>query len=289
MSYYPPYKSSSNNIKVELDLTNYATKTDLNNITHVDTSSFASKTNLAALKTEIDKIDVNKLKTAPVHLAKLTTAVENDLVKKTVYNTKVTSIETQIAGLTKNTVDNLVDITKLKAIDTNSSVLKTKIASDVTTLENKIDTVDKKIPDISGLATKTSLNAYLQTATFNSKVTEVENKIKAADIIAKSANTKANTIRNDLIGYAKKAEVATDITAIKNDYVTNASLTSQLNYLKSQHITTEVTGIDNKTKKNTSDILALENKLQQKEDTINENERGLSFNRGFSSIWIKVI
>ena len=195
MSYYPPYKSSSNNIKVELDLTNYATKTDLNNITHVDTSSFASKTNLAALKTEIDKIDVNKLKTAPVHLAKLTTAVENDLVKKTVYNTKVTSIETQIAGLTKNTVDNLVDITKLEAIDTNSSVLKTKIASDVTTLENKIDTVDKKIPDISGLATKTSLNAYLQTATFNSKVTEVENKIKAADIIAKSANTKANTIR----------------------------------------------------------------------------------------------
>ena len=50
-TYYPPYKSSSNNIKVELDLTNYATKTDLNNITHVDTSSFASKTNLAALKT----------------------------------------------------------------------------------------------------------------------------------------------------------------------------------------------------------------------------------------------
>ena len=60
MSYYPPYKSSSNNIKVELDLTNYAT--DLKNITHVDTSSFASKTNLAALKTEVDKIDIDKLK-----------------------------------------------------------------------------------------------------------------------------------------------------------------------------------------------------------------------------------
>ena len=72
-----------------------------------------------------------------------------------------------------------------------------------------------------------------------------------------------------------------DITAIKNDYVTNASLTSQLNDLKSQHIATEVTGIDNKTKKNASDILALENKLIQKEDTINENERGFSFNRCF--------
>ena len=63
--------------------------------------------------------------------------------------------------------------------------------------------------------------------------------------------------------------------------MTNASLSSQLNDLKSQHIATEVTGIDNKTKKNASDILALENKLTQKEDTINENERGLSFNRGF--------
>ena len=133
----------------------------------------------------------------------------------------------------------------------------------------------------SVLAIKTSLNAYLQTSTFNSKVTEVEKKIEAADIIAKSANTKANTIRSDLTGYAKKAEVATDITAIKNDYVTNDSLSSQLNDLKSQHIATEVTGIDNKTKKNSSDILALKNKLQQKEFIINENERGLSFNRGF--------
>ena len=248
-TYYLPYKSSSNRIKVELDLTNDATKTDLNNITHADTSSFASKTNLAALKTEVDKIDIDKLKTALTDLAKLTNAVENDLVKKTVYNTKVTSTETQIAGLTENTVDNLADITKLKGIDTNSFVLKTKLASDVTALENKIDAADKKIRDIGRLATETSLTSYLQTATFNSKVTEVENKIKATDIIAKSANTKANTIRSDLTGYAKKADVATDITAIKNAYVTNASLASQLNDLKSQHIATEVTGIDNKTKK----------------------------------------
>ena len=144
MSYYPPYKSSSNNIKVELDLTNYATKADLKNITHVDVSSCASKTNLVALNTEVDKIDVDKLKTTSVDLAKSTNAAEHDLVKKTVYNTKVTSIDIQIAGLTKNTVDNLADVTKLKAIDTNSLALKTKLASDVTTLENKIDTVDKK-------------------------------------------------------------------------------------------------------------------------------------------------
>ena len=279
-TYYPPDKSSSNNIKVELDLANYATKDDVKNKTHIDVSSFASKTNLAALKTEVDKIDADKLKTVPVDLAKLTNAVENGLVKKTDYNAKVTNIECQIAGVTKNILDNLGDMTNHKAIDTSSFVLKTKLTADVNTLENKIDTVDKKIPNISGLATKTSLTSYLQTATFNSKVPEVESKIKATDIIAKSGNTKANTIRSDLTGYAKKAEVATDITAIKNDYVTSASLTSHLNDLKSQHITTEVTGIDNQTKKSAGDILALENKLTQKEDTINENERELSIFRG---------
>ena len=117
IQYYPPYRSSRNNIKVELDLNNYATKDDIKNITHVDVSSFASKTNLAALKTEVDKIDVDKLKTTPADLAKLTNAIEHDVVKKTDYNTKVNSIEAQIAGLTKYTVDNLADIKKLKAID----------------------------------------------------------------------------------------------------------------------------------------------------------------------------
>ena len=245
MSYYPPYKSSSNNVKIELDLTNYATKTDLKNIIHVDVSSFA---NLAALKTEVDQIDTDKLKTAPTDVAKLTNAIEKDVVKKT-DSTKVTSIEAQIAGLTKNTVDNLADIKKLKANDTNSFVTRTKFSADTNALDDKIDGVEKIIPDISGLATKTSLNFYLQTSTFNSKVTEVESKIKDADIIAKSSNTKVNTIRSNLTAYAKKADVATDITAIKNDYVTNASFTSRLNDLKSQPIATEVTGIDKKSKK----------------------------------------
>ena len=143
MSYYPPYKSSSNNVKVELDLTNYATKTDLKNITHVDVSSFASKTNLAALKTEVGKIDTDKLKTAPTDLANLTNAIENDVIKKTDYNTKVTSIEAQIAGLTKNTADYLADITKLKAIDTNSFVTRTKFSADTNALDDKIDGVQK--------------------------------------------------------------------------------------------------------------------------------------------------
>ena len=260
--YFPPYNNPSENIKLELDLSNYATKNDINDITHVDVSVFASKTNLAALQTEVDKIDADKLKTVPVDLAKLTNAVENDLLKKTDYNAKVTNIESQIAGVTKNTLDNLGDVTKLKAVDTSKFVLKTKLTADVNTLENKIDTVDKKMPDISGLAAKTSLTFYLKTATFNSKVTEVENKIKSADIIAKKANTKANTIRSDLTSYAKKADVATDITSIKNNYVTNASLTSQLNDLKSQHITDEVKKV---------------------EDKVNENKKEIIFVRGFIS------
>ena len=186
--YYPPYKSSSNNIKVELHLSNYATKKDINYITHVDVSGFPSKTNLVALKTEVDKIDADKLNTVHVDLAKLSNVVKNKVAKKTGYNAKVTNIESQIAGVTKNNLDNLGDVTKLKAVDTSNFVLKTKLASDVTTLENKIDGVEKNPPDISGLATKTSLNDYLQTSTFNSKVTEVENKIKDTDIIGKSAN-----------------------------------------------------------------------------------------------------
>ena len=137
--YFPPY-GSTNNIKVELDLANYATKDDVKNITHVDVSSYATKTNLAALKSEVDKIDVDKLKTTPADLAKLSNLVKNDVVEKTDYNTKVTSIENQIAGVTKNTVDNLADITKLKAVYTSNFVLKTKLTADV-----NIDTVDKKI------------------------------------------------------------------------------------------------------------------------------------------------
>ena len=114
---------------------------------------------------------------------------------------------------------------------------------------------------------KASLTNYMLTSTFNSKSTELENKIKDADIIAKSAVAKANSNLND---YAKKTDVANDITTIKNDYVSNASLTSRLNDLKSQHIATEVKTIDDKTKKNASDILGFESRLKQKEDIVDE-------------------
>ena len=84
--YFPPYRSFGSNIKVELDLTSYATKADLKNLTHVDVISFASKTNLASLKSEVDEIDIAKLTRVPDDLAKLRNVVENDVVKKTEYN-----------------------------------------------------------------------------------------------------------------------------------------------------------------------------------------------------------
>ena len=127
---------------------------------------------------------------------------------------------------------------------------------------------------------KTSLTNYMLTSNLNSKSTELENKIKDADIIAKSTVTKANSIRSDLNDYAKKTDVANDITTIKNDCVSNESLTSRLNDLKSQHIATEVKTIDDKTKKNASDILGLESRLKQKKDIVDELQRENALTNG---------
>ena len=96
--YFPkPYEPFGGDINVKVDLLNYATKADIKNISHVDTSSFALKTNLANLKTEVDKLDIDKLVPVPVDLSKLSDLVKNDVVKKDVYDklvTKVNNIDT---------------------------------------------------------------------------------------------------------------------------------------------------------------------------------------------------
>ena len=69
-------------ILIKADISNYATKTDLKNVTHVDTSTFALKTNLANLKTEVNKLDIDKLAPVPIDLSKLSDVVKNDVVKK---------------------------------------------------------------------------------------------------------------------------------------------------------------------------------------------------------------
>ena len=100
MSQYFPksFRSFGRNINVKVDLSNYATKTYLKNVTHVDTSGFALKTNLANLKTEVDKLDIDKLAPVPVDLSKLSYVVKNDVVKKTVYdNTKYNNTELSLS------------------------------------------------------------------------------------------------------------------------------------------------------------------------------------------------
>ena len=172
--YFPkPFRSFGGNINVKADLSNYATKTDLKNVTHVDTSSFALKTNLANLKTEVDKLDNDKLAPVPVDLSKLSDVVKNDVVKKTEY-------------------DELV--AKVNSIDTSDFVLKTKYQTDKTELEKKIPHyntqiagIECKIPDISNLVTKAALTAVenkipdvsslVKKTNYNTKTTEIENKL----------------------------------------------------------------------------------------------------------------
>ena len=115
--YFPKPKGFIENIKVTLNVSNYATKADIKNLTHVDTSNFALKMNLANLKTEVDKIDTDKLKTVPVDLSKLSNVVKNEVIKKAEYNKLV------------NQVNN---------IDTSGFLLKTKYNADKLKLENKI-------------------------------------------------------------------------------------------------------------------------------------------------------
>ena len=128
MSYYfpKPFSNFGGNINAKVDLSNYATKTDLKNVTHVDTSSFALKTNLASLKTEVDKLDIDKLAPVPFDLSKPGDVVKNDVVKKKLYNKL---------------------FAKVNNIDTSDFVLKTKYNNDKTELEDKI-------PDTSGLVKK---------------------------------------------------------------------------------------------------------------------------------------
>ena len=91
--YFPkPYEAFSGDINVKVDLSNYATKADIKNISHVDTSSFALKRNLANSKTEVDKLDIDKLVPVPVDLSRLSDLVKNDIIKKTDYDKLVTKI-----------------------------------------------------------------------------------------------------------------------------------------------------------------------------------------------------
>ena len=159
--YFPkPFRSCRRNINVNVYLSNYAAKTGFKNISHVDTSSFALKMNL---KTEVDKLDINKLVPVPTDLSKLSHVVKKAVVKKAIYD--------KLAA-------------KVNAIDTIDFVLKTKYDTDESELENKVPSVtdfvkkakltelENKILDISNLATKNTI------ATVPNKIPNVSKQTK---------------------------------------------------------------------------------------------------------------
>ena len=193
MSQYFPksHEPFGGDINVKVDLSNYATNTDLKNISYIDVSSYALKTNLASLKSEVDQIDTDKLKTVPDDLTKLSNLVKNDVVKNTDYNTLKTKVD---------------------AIDVFKYVSRTKYEKDGSDFEDKLTKIDEKIPDISNLATKSSITSLLPTNTFNSKITEIENKIKTVDnkvpsITNLATKTELTVVENkipDANGFVKK-------------------------------------------------------------------------------------
>ena len=174
------YERFGGDINARVDLSNYATKTDIKNISHVDTLSSALKSNLASLKTEVDKFGIEKLVPVPTDLSKLTDVVKNN-IKKPVYGKLVANVN---------------------SIDTSGFVSKTKYDADKKELENKnpdtsglvkktvynakIIEIDGKIPRISGLATNAALNAVenkiphinslVEKTDYNTKITKIEKK-----------------------------------------------------------------------------------------------------------------
>ena len=122
--YLTDYNPGNSNVKVELDLKNYAAKEELKNITNVDTGSFALKTNLALLKTDVDKLDIPKLRTVAIDLADLTKEVQEDFTKRTDFNSLKTKVDKN-----ENDNDNLESIANKndKATKTIINTLKTKV------------------------------------------------------------------------------------------------------------------------------------------------------------------
>ena len=198
--YFPKsFRSFGTNINVKVDLSNYAAKSDLKNVTRGDTSSFAPEANLANLKNEVAKLDIDKLTPVPVDSSKLSDAGKNVIVKKTVY-------------------DKLV--AKVNNTDTSDFALKTNYQREKTKLEKKIPQVtdfvkktkltklENKNPNISNLAIKTALTIaqnkilddsnIVKKTDYNTKITELENKLNNHNHVEYIKNLEFNTLAADV-------------------------------------------------------------------------------------------
>ena len=181
--YFPkPYEPFDGDINVKVDLSNYATKADIKNISHADTSSFALKANLDSLKTEADQLDIEKLVLVTVALSKLSDVAKNDVLKKTTFDKLVAK---------ENSIDTSAFVLKYE-YDTDKLELKNEIPDTSglvkkTYCNTKIDEIEGKIPNVSNLATKTALatvenkiisvSSLVNKTDYNTKITEIEYKL----------------------------------------------------------------------------------------------------------------
>ena len=181
--YFPkPYEPFGGDINVKIDLSNYATKADVKNITHVDTSSFALITNLANLKTEVDKLNIDKLVPVPTDLSQLSAVVKTEVVKKTKYDAKIKKIEGEIPDISN--------------VATKSN------------LNTKINKVKNGIPSITGLATTSTLTAvenkipcisnFVKKTDYDTKVGEIEKRMISLNRKIVSNKTKDISTENEL-------------------------------------------------------------------------------------------
>ena len=149
----------------------------------------------------------------PDDLAKLTNVVKNKVVKKTDFSADDYVKKTEFSG-NINSLDDKIDKVEKKIPDVSSLETKKNVTTLVKNLDNRIDGLK-----IKEYAKKTSLSNYMLTSDFNTKSTDLETKINAN-------GAEITSLKPDLSGYARKTDVADDITKIKNDYATNASLDS---------------------------------------------------------------
>ena len=240
---------------------------------HVDTSRFALKTNLATLKTEVDKLDIDKLVPVPVDLSKLSDLVKNDVVKNDVYNNlvaKVNNIDTSRFVL-KTKYDTDKSELENKIPDTSGLVKKTDYNTKITEIEDKIPnisnlatlkaaltTVENKIPNVSRLATKVELTA-------------IENKIPDIRKFAtKIALTNISHTVSDISTLIKKSDYDTKIAEIENKYVSNTRFDSKLaqaNVITKRNFDANIIELENNIKKlETFDLSYFRGKIDFEED-----------------------
>ena len=251
----------------------------------MDVSSFALKSNLASLKTEVDKLDIGKLQTVPVDLAKLSNKVAHDFIIKTQFSTL---------------------FNKVHSIDTTNFVLKTKYERDGSDFEDKINMVDKKIPDVSDLVKKSAL------AVVKSKIPDV------SGLAAKSALTVVENKIPDVSGLVKKTDFNTKISDIEKKitdhdhgkYITtpefntmeastfNARLAAQTDLIIKPEFDVKLKSISDRVTLNKSKHLLAENELRKQEKFDAAYFKGKSYFDGddgthnylvFQSMYFKIL